>query len=346
MSSSPTLPPQVSPPEFAVTASRPHALAGVDVIALPVLEGADGQAPVLGPGAVEVGELLGVDLLAVLDADRVSGKVGEVTVLPVPLGAPENAELRQVLLVGLGAASADDFRRAGATLARAVLDRAAVATTITAVEPSVGLEPFVVGTILGSFAFAWRKAPPEHVPVGRVVLAGLADADRPALERAVAVGGASWRARTLASVPSNLKNPAWLADQAVALAGEAGLEVTVWDEKRLADDGFGGILGVGQASETPPRLIRLDYTPAQKSGRASRGSHADGGAGRQGHHLRHRRPLDQVGRGDGQHEARHDGRRRRHVRHGGAGRRGLPGAGRGADPGGRERHRRQRAAPR
>jgi leucyl aminopeptidase len=240
----------------------------VDVIALPVLEGADDQAPVLGPGAAEVGELLGVDLLAVLDADRASGKVGEVSVLPVPLGAPDNAELRQVLLVGLGAASADDFRRAGATLARAVLDRAAVATTITAVEPSVGLEPLGVGTILGSFAFAWRKKPPEHVPAARVVLAGLADADRPALERAVAVGGASWRARTLASVPSNLKNPAWLADQAVALAGRAGLGVTVWDEKRLADEGFGGILGVGQASDSPPRLIRLDYTPPKKSRKA------------------------------------------------------------------------------
>ena len=179
MSSSPTLPPQVSPPEFAVTATRPHALAGVDVIALPVLEGVDGQAPVLGPGAAEVGELLGVDLLAVLDADRASGKVGELTVLPVPLGAPDNAELRQVLLVGLGTASADDFRRAGATLARAVLDRAAVATTITAVEPSVGLQPFVVGTILGSFAFAWRKAAARARP-GRPGRAGRPGRRRPA----------------------------------------------------------------------------------------------------------------------------------------------------------------------
>jgi leucyl aminopeptidase len=269
VSSTPTLPPQVSPPDFAVTAIRPHALAGVDVIALPVLLGEDGEAPILGPGADEVGELLGVDLLAVLDADRATGKVGEVTVLPVPLGAPENADLRQVLLVGLGLAGADDFRRAGATLARAVLDRAAVATTITAVEPSVGLEPFVVGTILGSFGFAWRKERPEHLPVARIVLADMADADRPALARAVAIGGASWRARTLAWVPSNLKSPAWLADQAVALAGEAGLQVTVWDEKRLADEGFGGILGVGQASATPPRLIRLDYTPARKSRKAA-----------------------------------------------------------------------------
>ncbi len=267
MSSAPTLPPQVSPPEFAVTATRPHALSGVDVIALPVLPGEDGAAPLLGPGAEEVGGLLGVDLLALLEAERATGRAGEVTALPVPLGAPENAELRQVLLVGLGAAGTDDFRRAGAALARAVHDRTAVATTIPAVEPAVGLEPFVVGATLGSFGFAWRSEPPEHVPVARVVLSALADDDKAALNRAVAVGGASWRSRALASVPSNLKNPPWLADQAVAMAKDAGLEVRVWDEKELDGDGFGGILGVGRASATPPRLVRLDYTPAKATRR-------------------------------------------------------------------------------
>ena len=266
MSSSPTLPPQVSPSEFAVTATRPHALAGVEVIALPVLPGED-SGPLLGPGADEVGALLDVDLLALLEADRATGSVGEVSVLPVPLGAPENAELRQVLLIGLGDASPDDFRRAGATLARSVLDRASVATTIPAVEPAAGLEPFVVGAMLGSFGFSWRSTAPEHVPARRIVLGGLSDDDLPALQRAVAVGGASWRSRALASVPANLKNPPWLADQAVALAKEAGLEVRIWDEKALADEGFGGILGVGRASATPPRLIRLDYEPAKRSRR-------------------------------------------------------------------------------
>jgi leucyl aminopeptidase len=241
----------------------------VDVIALPVQPGDDDEL-LLGPGADEVGALLDVDLLALLEAERATGAAGEVTTLPVPLGAPENAELRKVLLVGLGSAGADDFRRAGAALARAVQDRSALATTIPAVEPSVGLEPFVVGAILGSFSFTWRSTRPEHVPVARIVLGGMSDQDRPALERAVAVGGAAWRSRSLASVPSNLKNPPWLADQAVALAAEAGLEVTVLDERRLAEEGFGGLLSVGQASATPPRLIRLDYTPAKKSGKASR----------------------------------------------------------------------------
>jgi leucyl aminopeptidase len=65
----------------------------------------------------------------------------------------------------------------------------------------------------------------------------------------------------LATVPSNLKSPQWLAEQAQELADEAGLACEVWDEKKLAKQGFGGILGVGQGSATPPRLIRLDYTP-------------------------------------------------------------------------------------
>jgi leucyl aminopeptidase len=267
VSSASALPPQVSPPQFAVTATRPHALDGVEVIALPVLSGEDGGAPLFGPGAAEVSELLGLDLLALLEGGSGGARAGAVTVMPVPLGAPDNAALRQVVLVGLGAAGADDFRRAGAALARATHDRSVVATTIPAVEPTVGLEPFVVGMVLGSFGFAWRSAPPEHVPAAHVVLGGLADDDRPALARAVAIGGASWRARVLASVPSNLKNPAWLADRAVELAAEAGLTVRVWDERELADEGFGGIVAVGQASATPPRLIRLDYTPPKASRR-------------------------------------------------------------------------------
>src|SRR5258705_13860388 len=53
-----------------------------------------------------------------------------------------------------------------------------------------------------------------------------------------------------------------MAAGATELPGFTGLDVTVWDEKRLAADGFGGILAVGQGSTRPPRFIRLDYTPA------------------------------------------------------------------------------------
>jgi leucyl aminopeptidase len=264
----PTLPTQVSPPKFALSDLRPHAILGVEVLALPVLPGDEGCSVLLGPGGDEVSEQLGTDLLALLEMHRATGKAGEVTTLPVPLGGPGNDALRWVLLVGVGDQGVLDFRRAGAALARATRDRASVATSIPALAPDGGLEAFVVGAMLGSFGFHWRSTVPEHVPVARIVLAGLPDRDSlaPALDRALAVGGAGWRARMLATVPSNLKSPAWLAEQARLLGEESGLAVTIWDERKLAAEGFGGIIGVGQASATPPRLIRLDYTP-HKAGR-------------------------------------------------------------------------------
>jgi leucyl aminopeptidase len=266
----PALPAQVAPPDFAISGLLPHAISGADVVALPVLSGAgDDDAPLLGPGSVELAEALGVDLLGVLEVGRASGKTGEVVSVPVPAGTPANPQLRLVLLVGVGDQRPTDFRRAGAALARAVQDREYVATSIPALSPTAGLEAFVVGTILGSFGFHWRSSEPEHRPVGRVALAELSSRDDGALlRRAEAIGAAGWRARMLATVPSNLKTPAWLAEQAETLASEHGLKFQVWDEKQLAADGFGGIIGVGQASAQPPRLIRLDYTP-KKSRRST-----------------------------------------------------------------------------
>jgi len=75
------------------------------------------------------------------------------------------------------------------------------------------------------------------------------------------IGRTGWLARQLAITPSNEKDPAWLAARATELAASTGLAVTVWDEKKLAAEGFGGILAVGKGSTRPPRFIRLDYVP-------------------------------------------------------------------------------------
>ena len=258
MAASPQLPSQVSPPEFALSPALPHEIGGAEVWALPVLPGEDGDV-VLGPGADEASEVLGVDLLGLLESSRATGRTGEVTTVPVVSDAVD-----LVLLVGLGDQAVTDFRRAGATVARATKDRGNVVTSITAIAPEGALAAFVVGATLGSFAFHWRSGGPEQQPVGRVVLAGVDDHDGTyddELARAIALGGAGWRSRMLATVPANLKSPAWLAEQAEELAAEAGLDVRVWDEEALAAEGFGGILAVGGGSDSAPRLIRLDYTP-------------------------------------------------------------------------------------
>ena len=259
------LPPQVSPPEFALSLLAPLALTGVEVIALPVLPAAgEGDSLTLGPGAAEVVDALALDAFAILDAYDATGKAGEViTHVVTDRSGIDNDDLRLVAFVGVGAAEPADLRRAGAGLARALAGRGSVASTVAAVGDREALESFVVGAMLGSFAFHWKSTAQDKSPVARVVLAETPADRQDSLERAIAVGGAGWRSRVFATVPSNLKNPQWLADQARNVADAAGLGLTIWDEQQLADGGFGGLVAVGRASATPPRLIRLDYTPSK-----------------------------------------------------------------------------------
>jgi leucyl aminopeptidase len=258
------LPTQVSPPEFALSPALPHQIGGGEVWAFPVLPDTDG--PLLGPGADDASEALGIDLLAALEAARGTGRAGEVTTVPVAASG-RDADVSLVLLVGVGEGSVTDFRRAGAAVARAAKDRVSVVTSVPAIAPDEGISAFVVGAMLASFSFHWRSTGPQQRPVARIVLAGVDDGADEELARAIALGGAGWRSRALATVPANLKTPAWLADQAVEVGEAAGLEVTVWDEERLRAEGFGGILAVGGGSANPPRLIRMDYTPRGASRR-------------------------------------------------------------------------------
>jgi leucyl aminopeptidase len=132
------------------------------------------------------------------------------------------------------------------------------------------MEAFIDGATLGSFGFSMHRDGPKERPVGKIVLALTPDVEATStrLHQAVATAGAAWHARLLASVPSNIKTPTWLAEQAVTAAEAAGLKATVLDEKQLADRGFGGVVGVGQGAATPPRFVQLDYKPAKGARKA------------------------------------------------------------------------------
>ena len=267
----------VEPPEIRLDLAAPLAVDGVDVVAVPV--GRGGSGPLLDSGAARMAEAVGLDALALLRHHGATGAAGEVLSHPVLRrieGAPDS--LREVLLVGVGDGDRTGMRRAGATVARATSHRASVAWATLDDDPEA-VESFVVGATLGAFGFGLHRDDPARRPPRSLAVAvgdlrpPVADADRLAqrLGRAVelgrALGGAAWRARLLATIPSNLKDPAWMAAQAEQLAREAGLGFKVWDEHDLYAAGFGGLVGVGQASPSPPRLIRLDYTPARTTRR-------------------------------------------------------------------------------
>jgi leucyl aminopeptidase len=252
-------------PEVELSAEAPSRIAGADVVAVPFQR--DGEDLVLGPGAVELLDELDADLIALLEHHRAKGSVGEVFEYAVlDAGGMTAAGLQVVYLVGVGEARPSDLRRAAAALARRVKGRTLVATSLAAIAHDAGVRAVVEGLVLGSFTFD-RKSGGTTEPARGFVLAGMV---RPAarhrsLDRGLATGRAGWLARALAVTPSNEKNPGWLADQAERIGDEVGLAVQVWDERRLAREGFGGLLAVGKASATPPRLVRLDYSPTGSS---------------------------------------------------------------------------------
>jgi leucyl aminopeptidase len=67
-------------------------------------------------------------------------------------------------------------------------------------------------------------------------------------------------ARDLVNTPALDLPPAELAREAQKMAKQVGLTCKIWTEAELKKGGFGGILGVGQGSVRPPRLIELRYT--------------------------------------------------------------------------------------
>ena len=254
-------------PEIELSAEAPSRIVAADAVAVPFQR--DGDDLVLGPGAAELLDELDADLIGLLEHKEAKGKAGEVVEHVVLDASGLTATgLQVVYLVGVGDGRPSDLRRAGAALARKARGRTTVATSLAALAHDAGLRALAEGLVLGSFTFH-RKSSDPTPPAGTFVLAGLVRPEprRSALARGLATARAGWLARALAVVPSNEKNPPWMAEQAERVAADSGLTLEVWDERRLAADGFGGLIAVGQASATPPRLVRLGYTPSRSSRR-------------------------------------------------------------------------------
>nr|WP_202881400.1 leucyl aminopeptidase family protein [Pedococcus badiiscoriae] len=212
--------------------------------------------------------LVGLDAGDVVAAHEPTAKAGSITRIPL---VPGERPVRTVLLVGVADSSPSQLRTAGAALGRAVKGRAAVVSLLGSGAARAAQSALAEGLALGGYSsprWVGDKATPATAPVGEIVLVG--SFDDPTVRRSVVRARATMLARNLAVVPSNIKNPAWVAAQARTLAGRSGLDVRVWGERELKAEGFGGLLAVGAASATPPRLVQLDHVPAGATARTPR----------------------------------------------------------------------------
>jgi leucyl aminopeptidase len=85
------------------------------------------------------------------------------------------------------------------------------------------------------------------------------------IDRYTLVSEIANEARQIVNDPGADVTPAVLAQLAGEIARENDLLVSIKDEKSLAIEGFTGLLAVGKGSIHPPKLISLEYQPAQES---------------------------------------------------------------------------------
>ena len=252
--------------------SRP---ARTDVEALVLAAACVDEAPTLvTDGAVTDGLDL-ESLAAALPAVGFTGELDAIVRLPADVLGP-NAAAGCVLVVGtgpgpdagsgdaaaLGATRPGVLRRAAGRAARELAGAGSAAFLLPAARCD-DLRAVAEGALVGAYAWSGR-APAPTAPLERVVvatpLAG-SEESRAVQTRATALAESTTLVRDLVNEPPNRLTPRVFAERARALADDAGLEVEVLDETRLREQGFGGIIGVGQGSVHPPFLVRVSWAP-------------------------------------------------------------------------------------
>jgi leucyl aminopeptidase len=238
-------------PSVSVTA--PAAAIKADAVVVGVHSTKDG--PRLSPGAEPVDAALGGRLADALRALGARGRADEIMKIPT-LG---RADFPLVVAAGLGDDPGDGeaARRAVGAALRALTGHKRVHLAIDA--PAGALAE---GALLGAYAFNTYKSSATK-PVLRAITIAAPPSARAEVRRAIIIAEAVVLTRDLVNTPPNDLYPETFAKQAAALAEEHGLTVEVLDEKALTKGKYGGILGVGQGSVRPPRLVRISYRPAK-----------------------------------------------------------------------------------
>ena len=237
----------------------------IDVVNGGALSEAEGSALVVamladstpGPGVGFVQERLGDWVASHLEATDFSGKSGSMAAIPAG-----DLPFTQIVFVGLGEeVDAEELRRAAGRVAGATSKYETVVTTLHQVDVDGAAEAVALGLMLGSYRFDKYKAEPATQVTTSYVLADGDAAIAGAIERARAVAAGVKFARDWVNEPAGDKPPARLADAIAHEASHRGIEVTVYDERQILEERFGGLAAVAQGADNPARMVVLEYAP-------------------------------------------------------------------------------------
>jgi leucyl aminopeptidase len=243
------------------------------------IDQAQGEALVLGyyeeSGNPE-GDLAAVDqildgvIVDLITRGEIKGKTREITTIYTfgKLTVPK------VVIAGLGKKAdltPEKIRTAVAETCRTLRQKNAERITLTAIGMDAGKlnaetvgQAIAEGALLGNYTFRRHMTKePESKDLQQLnIITSVPD-----METALGQGCRNGRiraeatilARDLGNEPGNFMNPANMAETAAKLAKDYNLGIKVIEKDEMQELGMGGLLGVSQGSQQPPRFIVLNY---------------------------------------------------------------------------------------
>lgn len=245
--------------------SRELKKAAADAVVVGVGKGANGPVLLENPLTAKAAETLAASFPAL----GVTGAADQLLRLP---GIPETGDAVLVLagtgsVEDNGTVSGEALRRAAGS---AIRQLAGLKTVVLALPTAALADVAAIaeGAAMGAYSFTAFRSTKEGLkdPVRNVAIFTALAEDKglaAVLRRARIVGKAVNATRTLVNQPPSHLYPESFADAARDLAKGVPVKVTVWDEKRLEKEGFGGIMGVGKGSARQPRLVKVEYAPSK-----------------------------------------------------------------------------------
>ena len=204
-------------------------------------------------------------LLSILNAMGATGKNDEVIKLP-------GKSSKLIVFTGLGKIESnynpEVLRRAAGAAARELSGNKSASFSLPH-KSVVELAAIAEGAALGSYSFTdflGNSKKDQKDPLSIVnVLTKFTDTAqaKSAARRAEIIAEQTFLVRDLINTPPSHLTPDSFCLQIKKLASKYGVKVEVINDAALRKGGYGGIIGVGQGSANPPRLLRVSYTPAK-----------------------------------------------------------------------------------
>lgn len=215
-------------------------------------------------------KLTGGAVSTLVNSGEFGGKDGEIAVIYNPCGYVA----KRLILAGTGGKErliADSIRRAAGNLSRhkAVTSSTKLAVALDGYESPVFAQAAAEGFLLGAHKLLDYKTGEAASDNGKLReiefvvsnRAALAKATK-AIDRGRIIAEGQLLVRRLSATPSNELTPRLYAGKIQKLAKEHGVSCHVLDEKEIAKEKMGGLLGVSKGSEEPPRFVVLKYLKA------------------------------------------------------------------------------------